>query len=621
MPYLSIGSDACGRVLMRDKIEEICIRYGVYNAEDVLKKRYEIIEELNTLLNDYDLNEIGLLGDTQETKVFEQILYEKNRGKISDARKGKIINKNIKRTVKCIFDCRCIQDYQIKYYIEKIAVEILNRCKVVNIYEKITKIYNKENGNWYSFLQYDYTNIKTAYELYLSVSSNEEKSDAIKRLIAGSLYVRDFVNAEKWIKVWKSESINDRRGIDYVGLWNEISDELKRLKDAIDGKQHIVLNWIDAVRYSELSYLPFVRKKINQGINFERMYAETSYTKAAMLTLLTGRRLIDEKAYGLNVWETEKTPLVTLLNEYGYKFQTYSHKFMNEGYDEECRVSQKSSYYSKNGDKSSNTSSTPSTVLQYFAVMEMANTPDKLFVIIHNLAETHPSFLNPYGKEFYFDFHVEPRGENLKERIEIIRQSQKYLDEQLEYYNQFYTNVRYNIFFSDHGKAMGENEYDIENYNHIIFGICGLDIIAKKINKVFSMNTFGKIIELLLQNKPSNISYCMKQNYAEIQRDDIYGKLIDYYSEGDEEFMDYIIQHRGVVTEADWYVRYVTGKEKYKRLDNKSLSTVEEKERIEYLRRITGKKFIDIYREPKYEKARILYEKYGWKRSEENEYI
>lgn len=86
----------------------------------------------------------------------------------------------------------------------------------------------------------------------------------------------------------------------------------------------------------------------------------------------------------------------------------------------------------------------PSTVVQFDAICNLYESKEKCFYIIHNLCETHEPCLNPVKSTKHMKYlYPAAEARNFKEQIV---ESQKYLNEQLRFYGQFYNDVKCNIY-------------------------------------------------------------------------------------------------------------------------------------------------------------------------------
>lgn len=610
---------------MRKVIDDICLSYGVYNYHEKIRVKYEIIELLNGLMDSYEENQVHIFSPALMSSIaFYQALHPHNRQKLQTAQMKSVQAQGI---VKHIFirrhmsEVKCIIDTGVNSPIyrlmKKIILQIVNRCKVVNIYQYLKKVGGYEfESNWYAGLGLGYDEIYADYELYQKSCGTEEEKDSIKRLIGDYLEIKDFVNAEKWIKhLSERYGGEDSEVQQYQKFWNEIQNCLKEMRRGINGKEHIVVNWVDALRYDELSNMEYLSGQIYSGINFEKMYTPTPYTNAVMKALLTGKYVIDDKAFMITEDDYKGGKLWKYLESKGYRFAISSSVFWKGPFYNSNGSIMQYSYHDREW--------VPSTIVQFDAICQLYEAKERCFYIIHNLSETHLPFINPLiptekiftGSDFL---------QMIQDRMGQIVQSQKYLDEQLQYYGRFYQDIRCNIYMSDHGFFREEEPVCIEGYHHVVFSICPKGEQSRSIQTMFSLISFTELVEKILEGDLSEINKINDKDYVLIERDDVYGQRLRRSAENDRRRVDLsYIQYRGVVTEEDIFVRLATGKEFYFLNDESENLRDDERyrERIDYLRSLAGNKYINIYKEKKYQEAVKLYQYKGWHVSEDIEFI
>ncbi|MCH5261193.1 MAG: hypothetical protein J1F18_15710, partial [Lachnospiraceae bacterium] len=469
---------------------------------------------------------------------------------------------------------------------------------------------------WYSGLGLRYDEIYADYELYQKSCGTEEEKNSIKRLIGDYLEIKDFVNAEKWIRQLSEHyGDEDTEVQQYQGLWNEIQNCLEEIRRSINGKEHIVVNWVDALRYDELSNMEYLCRQVQSGINFERMYTPTPYTNAVMKALIAGKYIIDDKAFMMTQDDYKDGKLWKYLESHGYQFAISSPVFWKGSfYNSNCGIMQYS--YEERA-------WVPSTVVQFDAICRLYEAKERCFYIIHNLGETHQPNSNPLTPT-----EKKWSGSDLlqliQDRMGQIIQSQKYLDGQLQYYGRFYQDIRCNIYMSDHGFFRKEEPICIEGYHHVVFSICSKGVQGRNIQTMFSLVSFTELVEKILEGDLSGLNKIHDKDYVLIERDDVYGQGLCRSLKKDRRRVDLsFIQYRGIVTKEDSFVRLATGKEFYFRNDESENLRDDEryKERIDYLRSLAGNKYINIYKEKKYQEAVKLYQYKDWHVSEDIEFI
>ncbi len=509
-----------------------------------------------------------------------------------------------------------------KRFWQRLLIQVLYCCEVVDIYDLL-----EQNGLYYDSDFDDkgglnYLDIVEDLKDYNKKYNTIEEAYYTKRLIADYLFIKDFKNADKYIKILSDRSLEGAEV--YTQLMQKIDAVLESWKEEIKGSQHIILNWIDALPYTNLNNMPYVEKEIKKGIWFSNMYCVVPYTSGAMQTLFTGKLLIDDKIFLLRQEQEnyKKTILYKELEKSGYDFQYIGGHFSLGIFRQEKEDWEKE--FSR-----SLPINTPSTLYQYKLLQLLVQAKKKTFFIVHSLGETHANYMNPIDIKMVplkYDIHPCYHGGSRQPHYEEqIKQSQLYLDEQLEYYGKYYEDVKCRIYMSDHGSNKYGTYLSIDEIYHIAFGIVGKGIMSKEISKLSSLLYFPKLMSDILQEKYCFIGEEYETDYVPIQRDDSYGSINpDFIKEHEEVCQISHFQYRGVITEEDCYICTVLGKEYYVRYCETEKNDIENpkyKNRIAYLKNINGNLYIDSFHEKKYEISKKLYAELGYKHAENIKYV
>ncbi len=438
-----------------------------------------------------------------------------------------------------------------------------------------------------------YRDIKMFYEC----DETHDQRMYAKFVFADFIFLRDFINAEKWIKKINELCIQDPLGLElYNSFWKETQDYINGLRYRITGKEHVVVNWIDAMRYMEQDDTVFIKHIAQHGIMFENMYSSTPYTTATMRGMLKGKLLIDDKLYLENVseyrWDTIcDSRLISVLRRYGYSFMYFGNKFLGEVFENPdlnplIHMVKDDSYL-------------PSPVLQFKMAEVLAEANDKVFCIVHNLNETHDPFDSPFVKK------KDASEQDFATTDKRIRESLCYLDDQLEYYAGVYNGAKRRVYFSDHGKLLPGESFNIESLHHVVFLVTGEDILRKRIRGVYSLIEFSAVVRCLLSGE--DIPEKRNEALAYIQMDDAYGeKALCAVRAGETDPHKYM-QYRGIITDRGSFVRFAYGREYYEK-DGVGVDLSEvDQDLIVRLKNLIGDKYINIYKEKKYRKSLSLY--------------
>ena len=546
-------------------MEEICFHAGVYQYHDKLKKKQEIIKILNGIVEPYKADQIYLLSaSSDESILYYAALSAENQEKLRNIRskyyrvygirEQLFFRAQKEKNIRCIIDASV--NPPIKRFIRKIVLQLTNQCKVINIYDVLRSKGYVFKAKWYSGLGITYQEICMDYKQFLT-AKGEEKILLIKKLIGEFLSIRDFLNAEKWVCYLEDEcGSQNKTSEQYRTMWQELRKCLEEMRERLRDVDHIVVNWIDALRLDELSNMSYLNSQMRGGIWFENMYAATPYTSGALRTLFTGKYLIDDRAFELSLHDYQNEKLMNVLRKYDYQFLCSSPCFMDEVFcDENTRLID--SLYERR-------ELVPSTLIQFDALCKGAEVTKKSFILIHNLSETHYPYWNPYTGEKLIDNMDFEDNIKTQEFLRQVRDSQEYLDTQLKYYGAFWKSVRYRIFLSDHGQTRGEKPICVEGLDHTIFSICGRQVETRKVDGITSQIMFSQYIEKCLQNRLEELEQVYCKDYVWVQLDDVYAhaRLEKLKKQELPNIMQHL-QYRGVITKEDSYIRFVTGEEYY----------------------------------------------------------
>lgn len=506
------------------------------------------------------------------------------------------------------FEAVIVSGFQRK---EEIKQDIRDKSKYIHIFDLYDAMFAQGiniDKAFYADVHYSYLEISVTLQSLSKCQAIDEKKRIIKKLIGEYLHIRDFVNAFHYIDILMEYEDEDK--MFYTELKFNISNGIESVKQRIDNSQHIILNWIDALRPEEVCNMPFLESLKGKGQYFDNAHTVAPYTSATLKTIFTGKKYLDDFLYKMESLDgLEDTRLYQLIVQNNYEFKYFGAKGTEGILFNEDTVG----YYSF----ATIRYQIASTVWQWEAIRQLEQSTKPLFVIIHNLTETHCPNMNGIQKnclildekDIYRVFGKKEQ-EDKKNICEQLKISQRYLDRQLAFYYGIYENVRYHIYMSDHGQYRGEFPICIEGHTHIFFLLLGKTLDTHLEEKMFSLLSFPEVVEKLFKNEVHDIQL-LCSDYVETQSDDCYSaKIFGRYQVNPGAYKDFYIQHRGVITATDAYLKMITGEEYYLRKDSSENLIGEEKykQRIEELRKKAGNRFINIYVEGKYAYTRELYQ-------------
>lgn len=594
-----------------ENIEIILKNPQLYYYSPILYRYYLVIDIINNYFEKED--NIAIWGGGLHTCEVFRVLSSNNKEKIKC-----IIDNNLREDIygmgkKYILPSE-IPEYKVKTifissqkYEEEIREDInklSNEFIIFSMYKYLENMGIEFTSEFYSEVELSYFQIADCInKLHTSINS-EEKIYLYKKLIGEYFHIKDFVNAFKTIDILidlKEDGYHF-----YDKLKKDILKELEALKKVIRGKEHIVVNWMDALRPDEVCNMPYLNRLKKQGLYFENAHTVAPYTSATLKTIFKGNLYLDDCLYKIeNLEELEDSKLYKILLENGYKFKYFGAK------------SRKGIFFNVNtfGFFLMNTVSYQiSMCLWQWELLRELERNERCFAIVHMIAETHcPNLNGIQGNIKLIDeadiYRVYDKRclENVEDIKIQVKTSQKYTDICFEFYHKLYSDIRYNIILSDHGQYRGEQPVCFQGHTKIFFLVLGIAVCKKEEKKLFSLINFPNLIHNLLGNSTSNYT----SDYVLTQTDDCYSmKIFDRYHVNKEAYKEFYIQHRGVICLEDSYLQMISGEEYYfvEGEDGNQINNHKYSKRIEELKLLAGNKYIDIYQEEKYIYSRKLYE-------------
>lgn len=606
------------------KLEALIYKYHIYQYNNKLLTQLETQKKIQNLWNKLEGEKIVIWGGGWHTYKIFQCLNDEQKKKIF-----LIIDKNPEGkerfeygigiitpeefSLLCLKATIIISSYK---YRREIAIEIYNNewdCNIVDLYDYLEEKHINYTEEFYKSPVITYEDMFILRKRIKKETNLNEKKRLFRKLIGEYVAIRDFKNAFLYIKLGITREEQDYN--DYKEFVEKVSELFEELKKALNSKEHIVMNWLDALRYDEIKYMPFVDKIARQGMLFENAYAVSTYTNAAFKTMLTGKLFIDDKLYKEKIEDLSDTKLIKNLKENDYSFYYAGQhctsqaeytinkvSFLYRCYDSELRL--------------------PDSLLLWSVLDFLSTKESKCCIFIHCLSETHPPYFSSKLRKMkkYNGWICGEAMDNQKEKDATLKQiirSMRDFDKQLEWYHFFCGEKFINIFMSDHGQYRGEKPICIDGINHIVFQINGQNIPTNRLDKIFGLNCFPQLIEHLVKKEWDKIDDVLTDTGV-IQTDDIYNPShVEYClnAENDQIYYDLYSQHRGIVTPKEIYVKYVSGQEYFFIKGDKDnlINDLFYEKRIQELKSMCGNNFIKISEEKKYFPAQEMYKKHNLK--------
>lgn len=441
----------------------------------------------------------------------------------------------------------------------------------------------------------DYQKAYRARQEYLK-ADKDKKACTLRNLIKEYLLLKDFYYSFYYINVYIENKYLDYDR--FIKLKKDLKLLLNEIKDYMDrrNKKDIFINWVDALSYYDVPQFPFLQKKSCEGVCFLNSYTVMPWTTETAKTILFGEYPIEGKLFLKNRLTVGNAKLLKILEEQGYKFAYCGMPKFAKLFDDMliapvCYFENK---YSSSMQK------------QWDALAVICESDTPVCALIHTLRETHQPFicgecdtLNKFGS-------TEKDWEN-KECKRQAETSGRYINTQLEFYENLYPQDAIKIYMSDHGRV-GNNPMN-EKKIHTMLMVCGKHIKPVSVEGMFSLVRFPDLIRMLIEE---NYSWStLESEYIIIENLDIYNGLVIKEMLSEKFKREDMCQCRGIVTKKDAYYKYAFGKEYYfirEEPEDNKIGQAEFRNRVNELKKLCGNQFIDIYVYDKFKLSRLLYD-------------
>lgn len=584
------------RLVCKYNIDKYNPSYRSYlKAIDLAKQTYSAVKESN--------KEFYLAGmDEIDVKAFMSAIDSK------DSVKYKICEQifQLERYSTVLF----VSYYRRDEFIMRMLEQEIHVIDLYSVFEENGLIFQHSFYDIYHEHYYDYTERKWVYE-YGDIDENRiyyyhrrrfelektgiRKKKYLEKMIFDCVYVKDFLtlkeNIDRYIEEYKED------GVRYSLFYQEVDNLLKELKKKLENRDNrdCVVFWLDALEYGMDKEMPFLKGLDEKALVFDHMYTVTPYTSPTFITLLTGKKQIDDETYKISKIGKKEIFFLQELEKRGYEFQYYG---KNLNYLIEQNILSSHFYRS---DRYS------ITRLYWDSLCDIAEGDDRKsrFYILHEVSQTHNPFVSfgITGDDKYLSKESFVKGHIAQDKFEKQQlDSRKYVDRQLKFWSEILPEKMYKIYMSDHGVSI------LGRY-HVIMKIQQENIQSYRCDQLISYTNFAPLIlQLMDQNNIDEDE--IGSEYVLIQEVSRYSKNLvlevvlnrEFYSCHPEIYLGF----QGVITRYDMYMCLENGMEYYQKYNNDKQMVTDS--RLEYLRGLISKKKVDYFKESKFRYTRILIE-------------
>lgn len=420
-----------------------------------------------------------------------------------------------------------------------------------------------------------------------------QKRIYLEKMIFDCVYIKDFLTLKGNIDKYETEFEDEAERFQL--FYRDAMKLLQNLAEALEKreKEDCIVFWLDALEYGMDTDMPFLRGLDDKALVFENIYTVTPYTSPTFLTILTGKKQIDDETYKITKISEEDSNFLQELKKRNYLFQYYGNTL-----NYLCEHSLRSSHFYRSDRY-------PITQIYWDVLTDITEADDtkNRFCILHEVSHTHNPFVSfgITGRDAYLPKEAFTKGHISQERFEKQQlQSRKYTDRQLEFWSGILPERMYKIYMSDHGIS-------IMGRFHVILKIHQENVKPYSCGRLISYTDFASLI-LQVMDRNTVDEDTVGREYALIQEVARYNKALVYEIVSDREFYsvhpEIYLGFQGVVTEKDIFIRLENGMEYYQKHVNDQEMVTDN--RLDYLRRLTSRKQADYLHEKKFQYTKIL---------------
>lgn len=490
-------------------------------------------------------------------------------------------------------DCLVITSYKYGTLMKQEYSEFCG--EIIDIYE-----YLNQKGLFLKSVFFSYDVRQNYVEIFYDKQSFEKETDLGKkkyylmRLISRYVNIRDFVNAEKNLLIYKDmfdSSLEEFR----LSLWGILGGVKEKLAER--KQKDLLVFWIDQMRFQDLDRTCYMKNLKGETLYFENAFTQNLQTSTTMLNMFTGKDLVDDRLYCESCVTKENSRLYKLLCQNGYDF-----RYIGIG-TKQVRVQQVDTYQCEK-----NHFLLPMNCWKLS--MDLLQNQGKSMYICHSFEVHEPHYCGD----------TQNIGDDIK-KLDFVSYQKRYydcldyVDKQFAWYDKFLCCPDcHKIIMSDHGQGLIET-YEWEKQEgkfpngrwhddalHTVLIVKTPLLKPRLVQGLFSLEQFSELIETLLCNQWK----IQDREYVKIQS-------LPFYLESNLEIIKKVDDIRygmmvlGIRTLTEKYIRYQDGVEAYYLLPDEKNNKINDKEnieRIDKLRKLIKGDFDELFEHKKFQRAR-----------------
>lgn len=318
---------------INEKLNELILKFHVSDCVPQYQKYLKSREFLLKWMREKQGQDIFVIGRKAEVDYFRNIITEVNYGQIYYENMFEDIKDAELRNAELILNISYFWKDEI--YI-RLVNQNLSDLKICNLYELFEKeglywsgdFFDIYNSGYHAFrkgtFSYDCSDFdigllffqhRRRYEIAQNI---EVKRKYAELLIFDCIYARDFLNVQKWIKVY-ANSFGGDKGRKYIAFGEEANRLLQKITLLLEKRrsEDFLVMWLDALEYGEDSDMPFLKSLDQEALSFSNIYTVTPYTGATIKTLFAQARVIEEKSYKLPLIDESNSTFIESIEKRG----------------------------------------------------------------------------------------------------------------------------------------------------------------------------------------------------------------------------------------------------------------------------------------------------------------
>lgn len=586
------------------RIEDLIIKYKIANCNPMFNKSVRAKDIIRSFFNDLVNTKKKIVIVSNSNSDFEE--FERAiQGYVQFEITNSILLDNDLEKFDDVINQINMYDIVLVVCYNKhseICYHLRNDCNSNLIYYDLYEIFIKEklifNCEFYKIGHYIHDYYKEIFydkQNYRNAKDDICKKHYLQQIILDHIIIRDFLNTEKWVNIYKKTYIDY---VNYQDFWNEMINLLDELKCQIKKRKQkdIVIEWIDALECDELNDMPYLKSKKETELYMPNSGTVTPWTIPTFYTMFMGAKVVDDHAFELEQ------------NHIRIKGSQRINELLNKGYDfvyvgGSITKAFKPDYVVKYYGKWSHTC----TINQWLMLLTLLNKQKPCVILVHNIMETHFPQISAYLEDSYVNYNKYKRIANpAKKDKHNEARSNLYIDNQLQYYMDFINKSSIKIYMSDHGKGEMFNRW------RTVMIIEGKDIKKGIYDEMFSLIDFDKLLNYVIEPKEEKFHQLFR-DYIEIQDTDIYGWSYEQLIARPIS-IDHLLGYRGICTKEEMFFRRNDGKNFYYRFPQK-VNRVNDKEyniKIKQIEALVGSYQIDVNRYDFFKISRLIRKAIGY---------